>query len=530
MLHRASGFAGALVALDGKEVVLRGQTGLERRFPNQPGGFAVDGTAVRLVAPTVSDGAPPPTHLARARVSTTDRTASGSRAVVGAQARVARAARILVEGVHDAELVEHVWGDDLRIEGVVVERLDGADHLAAALAELRPGPKCRVGVLLDHLVPGSKEARLAHEVAHPSVLVTGTPYVDVWQAVRPSAVGIPAWPEIPKGTDWKTGVCAALGVDDPAFWRRILASVTSWKDLEQPLVKRGRAADRLRHCRALSGGSHDARSRTLDAQHLPTHRPASGGQHSGQPALSTAVRSPTSPPTATAGPRATQHLRRDELPARCRVPHARAPNREVPQSRHRGGPPPPRSATFPARRLSTALPSRSARLAASACHPLPGTPRPLPLPIGAILVVGLGLVVGPLVLGWFGKTDAADQVPSGRGASRLPYRRTVDDTFSFNAAFIEMRKAMFPAVAQKLGMSDAQFDTYLHTNYPALMKFLDKWDASIYVGARALSLSQIQYMDEFHNADATPYKALPWLFPRPPLPLRLRGRRRAREP
>ena len=89
---------------------------------------------------------------------------------------------------------------------------------------------------------------------------------------------------------------------------------------------------------------------------------------------------------------------------------------------------------------------------------------------------------------------------------------TVNDTFSFNAAFIEMRKAMFPAVAQKLGMSDAQFDTYLHTNYPALMKFLDKWDASIYEGARALSLSQIQYMDEFHNADATPYKALPWLF------------------
>ena len=61
-------------------------------------------------------------------------------------------------------------------------------------------------------------------------------------------------------------------------------------------------------------------------------------------------------------------------------------------------------------------------------------------------------------------------------------------------------------------MSDAAFGTYLHTNYPALMKFLDKWDASIYKGARALSLSQVQYTDEFHNADATPYRALPWLF------------------
>ncbi len=109
---------------------------------------------------------------------------------------------------------------------------------ASVLDELQPGPNRRVGVLLDHLVPGTKEARLAQEIAHPSVLVTGTPYVDVWQAVRPGAVGIPEWPSVPKGTDWKTGVCAALGVDDPrAFWRQILASVTSWNELEQPLVR-----------------------------------------------------------------------------------------------------------------------------------------------------------------------------------------------------------------------------------------------------------------------------------------------------
>ena len=143
-----------------------------------------------------------------------------------------------MEGVHDAELIEKVWGDDLRIEGVVVERLDGADNLRAVLDELRPGPNRRVGVLLDHLVAGTKEARLAHEIAHTGVLVTGTPYVDVWQAVRPRAVGIAAWPSVPKGADWKTGVCAALGVDDPrTFWRRILASVGSWDDLEQPLVR-----------------------------------------------------------------------------------------------------------------------------------------------------------------------------------------------------------------------------------------------------------------------------------------------------
>ena len=87
------------------------------------------------------------------------RTASGSVAVHGAGPRVARASRIYVEGRHDAELVERVWGDDLRIEGVVVEYLEGIDDLADHVRDFGPGPERRVGVLVDHLVPGSKEAR-----------------------------------------------------------------------------------------------------------------------------------------------------------------------------------------------------------------------------------------------------------------------------------------------------------------------------------------------------------------------------------
>jgi DUF3097, C-terminal domain len=230
VLHRASGFTGEVVALDGDELVLRGHTGLERRFRNVPGSFAVDGMPTHLVgvrAP-VDDGP---------RVAARRRTASGSRAVVGVSARVARGSRIWVEGVHDAELVEKVWGDDLRVEGIVVERLDGADHLEDEVRTFGPGPDQRLGVLLDHLVAGSKEARLAAAVRQPHVLVTGTPYVDVWQAVRPRAVGIAAWPVVPTGEDWKTGVCRALGVDDPrSMWRRILDSVHDWKQLEQPFV------------------------------------------------------------------------------------------------------------------------------------------------------------------------------------------------------------------------------------------------------------------------------------------------------
>lgn len=235
LVHRASGFAGKFVRFDAGQVVVMGDLGLERRYRNDPGMFSVDAIAVRLVA----ESAAPTTE----RVSATKRTASGSRAVVGAKARVARASRILVEGVHDAELVEKVWGDDLRLEGVVVERLDGIDHLPDVIRAFAPARGRRLGVLVDHLVPGSKEARLAAEVHHPGVAVTGTPYVDVWEAVKPAAVGIERWPTIERGRNWKDGVCEALAVDHPAFenpravWRHILASVTSWRDLEQPLVR-----------------------------------------------------------------------------------------------------------------------------------------------------------------------------------------------------------------------------------------------------------------------------------------------------
>src|SRR3546814_11263610 len=80
------------------------------------------------------------------------------------------------------------------------------DDLASVVRELEPGPGRRIGVLLDHLVEGSKETRSAREARHPHVLVTGTPFVDVWAAVRPTVAGFEAWPEVPRGIPWKEGV------------------------------------------------------------------------------------------------------------------------------------------------------------------------------------------------------------------------------------------------------------------------------------------------------------------------------------
>ena len=225
--HRGSRYGGVVKKLERDGVLVKGRSGGERVFRLLPGAFAVEGRVVTLVRPR-----PPATP------SRPGRTASGSVAVAGGRARVALAARILVEGVHDAELVEKVWGDDLRVEGVVVERLDGADHLADVVATFRPGPGRRLGILLDHLVAGSKEARLAEAVRHPSVLVTGSPYVDVWAAIRPAPLGIPAWPDVPRDEEWKAGVCRRLGLqgEQREVWRGLLGKVRSYADLEPPLV------------------------------------------------------------------------------------------------------------------------------------------------------------------------------------------------------------------------------------------------------------------------------------------------------
>ncbi|MEO6652787.1 MAG: DUF3097 family protein [Ilumatobacteraceae bacterium] len=221
---RSSGFVGDVVRWNHEAVTLRDRKQHLRHFTWKPGGFLVAGRPVTLIRPE------------QQRVVTQQVTASGSRAGDPARARVARASRIWVEGKHDAELLEHVWGDDLRDLGIVVEPLHGADDLQAAVADFRPGDGRRLGVLLDHLVDGSKESRIASTVTDPSVLITGHPFVDVWAGIRPKVVGLDAWPDVPRGQPWKEGLCLALGVPVEGFWPRLRNQVRSYADLEPQLV------------------------------------------------------------------------------------------------------------------------------------------------------------------------------------------------------------------------------------------------------------------------------------------------------
>lgn len=224
--HLPTGTVGTVERFANSRLQVKDRAGRLHTFTVVPGEFAIDGVACH---PVFGSTAKEPER----RIS-----ASGSIAVRH-EARVARASRIVVEGVHDAELLEKIWGDDLRHEGIVVERLDGMDDLAEVVRAFRPGPTRRLGVLLDHLVEGTKEWRAADAVRHPHVLVTGTPYVDVWQAVRPTVAGIDAWPEVPMGEPWKEGVLARIGragQHPGEFWRELLGRVGTYADLFPPLV------------------------------------------------------------------------------------------------------------------------------------------------------------------------------------------------------------------------------------------------------------------------------------------------------
>ena len=163
-------FCGAVVAWDKATVTLEDRAGRLRIFELGPASFLVDGKPVTLVRPA-----------SQARKGPL-RSASGSVAVPNAPARVARESRIYVEGAHDAELVEKVWGHDLRVEGVVVEFLEGVDDLPSIVAEFAPGPG---GAWAFSWTIWSRAPRRA---ASPSGSVENTswsPDTPMWMSGRP---------------------------------------------------------------------------------------------------------------------------------------------------------------------------------------------------------------------------------------------------------------------------------------------------------------------------------------------------------
>jgi len=243
----SSGWVGAVTRVEksgGVHLVeLEDRRGRKRSFP-LGGGFWLEGKPIIALPPKAAPAQKAPTLTTPGGRALTN---SGSIAPEKRVARVARQSRIWVEGRHDAELIQHVWGEDLADVGVAVQLLEGVDHLEEILEVFGPTKTVRAGVLVDHLVPGSKESRIAEAVSirwEDAVLVVGHPFVDIWQAVKPQRLGLQAWPDVPRGTDIKHGTLEYLGwphanqTDIAQGWKRILATVRNYKDLEPALLGR----------------------------------------------------------------------------------------------------------------------------------------------------------------------------------------------------------------------------------------------------------------------------------------------------
>lgn len=238
----SSGWVGAVTRVEksgGVHLVeLEDRRGARRSFPLGPG-FWLEGRPIEALPPRPA----PASTQGWATASGRRVTNSGSFAPESSGPKVAKRSRIWVEGRHDADLIQHVWGEDLAEAGIAVQLLDGVDNLEV----FAPTERARAGVLVDHMVPRSKESRIAETVSGRwpgAVLVLGHPFVDIWQAVKPERLGLRAWPQIPRGVDIKHGTLAALGWphadqrDIAIGWKRILSTVRTYRDLEPALLGR----------------------------------------------------------------------------------------------------------------------------------------------------------------------------------------------------------------------------------------------------------------------------------------------------
>ena len=196
-----SGYVGAVVGVEGGRVELEDRRGGRRVFPLGPG-FLLEGRPVILTAPRPSAAAAP------------QRTKSGSVKVADGRARVALASRIYVEGRHDAELVEQVWGDDLRVEGVVVEHLGGVDDLVDSLP---PSARGRAGGSASWSTTSSRAPRRRGSPKPSGAAPAASP--PWWSATRTSTSG---------RRSSQAGSDCLRGPTFRAMWSGNTGSVASW--------------------------------------------------------------------------------------------------------------------------------------------------------------------------------------------------------------------------------------------------------------------------------------------------------------
>jgi len=143
--------------------------------------------------------------------------------------------------------------------------------------------------------------------------------------------------------------------------------------------------------------------------------------------------------------------------------------------------------------------------------------RPQRLASFALLAVGLGMAIAPLVISIPTKVDAAVRVTKlGRvGLAPETGQKAVGATSLFDAMVVDVRTKLEPALARASATTD------FARNYPTLARFADEWQRSTSAKSHALSDSQVALASTFANADKIPLRPIPWLFIAPGLLLAL---------
>jgi hypothetical protein len=126
----------------------------------------------------------------------------------------------------------------------------------------------------------------------------------------------------------------------------------------------------------------------------------------------------------------------------------------------------------------------------------------------AVLVVGLGVVVTPLVVGIPGKVDAAVRVTKiGRvGLAPATGQKAVGATKLFDGMARDVTTKLAPALEQQIGPGR------FATTFPTLARFAEGWERATSAKSHALSDSQVAMSSTFANADRIPLRPIPWLF------------------
>ena len=125
----------------------------------------------------------------------------------------------------------------------------------------------------------------------------------------------------------------------------------------------------------------------------------------------------------------------------------------------------------------------------------------------AIVVIGLGLALAPLVLGVPGKIDAAVRVTrlGKTGLAPATGQKAVAATALFDGMAGDVSTKLAPA------LDSGRAGTFA-SDFPALATFTANWESTISAQSHALSDSQVALAATFANANRIPLRPIPWLF------------------